>query len=77
VALAGPIRADRVAAMLWPAVAAKQADTSLRQRLYACATRRRCRSSPAAAVLQLQETVRTDLAASLERIDGDEHAALD
>jgi DNA-binding SARP family transcriptional activator len=29
-ALAGPIRADRAAALLWPAVSAHQADTSLR-----------------------------------------------
>ena len=33
-ALAGPIRADRVAALLWPAASARRADTSLRQRLY-------------------------------------------
>jgi len=33
-ALAGPIRVDRLGALLWPASTARQADTSLRQRLY-------------------------------------------
>ena len=77
IALAGPIRADRAAAMLWPAVAAKQADTSLRQRLYRL---RRDAGLPllgGGAGLQLQETVQTDLAQALERIDRDEHAALE
>jgi len=77
IALAGPIRADRVATMLWPAVGAKQADTSLRQRLYRL---RRDAGVPLLAGgtgLQLQETVRTDLAQALERIDRDEHAAIE
>src|SRR4249919_1134911 len=77
IALAGPIRADRVATLLWPAVGAKQADTSLRQRLYRL---RRDAGVPllgGGAGLQLQETVRTDLAQALARIDRDEHAVLD
>ncbi len=77
VALAGPIRADRVAAMLWPAVTAKQADTSLRQRLYRLRHEAALPLLASGAVLQLEKTVGTDLAASLERIAGDEHAALD
>ena len=77
VALAGPIRADRVAALLWPAAGAKQADTSLRQRLYRL---RRDAGEPVhagGAGLALRETVRTDLAAALERIGRDEHAPLE
>src|SRR5512147_3013136 len=34
VALDGPVAADRVAALVWPSVDARKADTSLRQRLY-------------------------------------------
>ena len=34
IALSGPIKADHLAAMLWPAASARQADTSLRQRLF-------------------------------------------
>jgi DNA-binding SARP family transcriptional activator len=77
VALAGPIRADRAATMLWPAVGAKQADTSLRQRLYRL---RRDAGLPllgGGTGLQLLATVQTDLAQALERIDRDEHAALE
>ncbi|HEY5321725.1 MAG TPA: AAA family ATPase [Caldimonas sp.] len=77
IALAGPIRADRVATMLWPAVGAKQADTSLRQRLYRL---RRDVGVPllgGGTGLRLQETVRTDLAPALKRIDSDEQTALE
>ena len=34
VALSGPIQSAHLAAMLWPTATAKQADTSLRQRLF-------------------------------------------
>jgi len=77
IALAGPIRADRVAAMLWPAVGAKQADTSLRQRLYRLRREVGLPLLVSGALLRLAETVRTDLAPSLVRIGRDEHAALD
>ncbi|MGZ8259705.1 MAG: ATP-binding protein [Caldimonas sp.] len=76
-ALAGPIRADRVAAMLWPAATPKQADTSLRQRLY------RLRQIAGTAVLhggaslRLEDNVRTDLAARLEHLAANPQAALD
>jgi len=73
-ALAGPLRADRVAALLWPLAAAKQADTSLRQRIY-----RLCQDSGMAlvssgALLQLAAEVHTDIAPTLERIGRDEQA---
>jgi DNA-binding SARP family transcriptional activator len=32
IALSGPVLSDHLAAMLWPTVNAKQADTNLRQR---------------------------------------------
>jgi DNA-binding SARP family transcriptional activator len=76
-ALAGPIRADRVAALLWPAVAAKKADTSLRQRLYRLRQQAGVPLLGGGAVLQLSAELQTDLATSLERIGHDEHAALD
>jgi len=76
-ALAGPIRADRVAAMLWPAVTSKQADTSLRQRLYRLRHEAGVPLLSSGAVLQLPETVRVDLPGQLERIGRDEHAALE
>lgn len=34
VALSGPISAERLAALLWPSATARQAETSLRQRLF-------------------------------------------
>ena len=77
VALAGPIRAERVAALLWPAATAKQADASLRQRLYRL---RRHAGEPVragGAGLTLRETARTDLAASLERIGRDAQAPIE
>ncbi len=77
VALAGPIRADRVAAMLWPAATAKQADTSLRQRVYRLRHEAGVPLIASGTVLQLPDAVRTDLVPSLERIALDEHAALD
>ena len=75
-ALAGPIRADRVASLLWPAVAAKQADTSLRQRLYRLRHETSLPLLSGGALLQLSAEVQTDLAPSLERVGRDEQAAL-
>ena len=73
-ALAGPVRAERVAALLWPAASSRQADTSLRQRLYRL---RRDVHRPlvtSGASLALAPGTRTDLPATLERIAHDEHA---
>jgi DNA-binding SARP family transcriptional activator len=74
-ARAAPIRAERVAALLWPQATGRQADTSLRQRLYRL---RRELGSPlvaSGALLVLAPGVRTDLAAALQALDTDEHAA--
>lgn len=78
VALSGPIKAERLAAMLWPAVTAKQADTSLRQRLFRLRRRSGAALVESGPLLRLVDGVDTDLAATLQRIDDDEHAgALD
>ena len=74
IALSGPIKADHLAAMLWPAASARQADTSLRQRLF-----RLRRDSGAALVsggslLSLAPELRTDLQPTLELIRVDEMA---
>lgn len=74
VALGGAISAERVAALLWPKVGAKQADTSLRQRLFRL---RRDAGTPvvsSGSQLQLGDGVEMDLAAALERLRTDEQA---
>ena len=76
-ALAGPIRAERVAALLWPAVAAKQADTSLRQRLYRLRHEAAVPLVTVGALLQLSPETRTDLASTIERLAVDEQAGTD
>ena len=76
-ALSGPIRADRVAALLWPQAAAKQADTSLRQRLYRLRQETGLPLLSSGALLQLSAELGTDLAPTLERIGHDEHAGSD
>ena len=77
IALAGPIRPDRVATLLWPNAGAKQADTSLRQRLYRLRRDAGLRLLGGGIGLQLQETVHTDLAQGLAQIEHDEHAPLE
>jgi len=77
VALGGPIRAERVAGLLWPAASAKQADASLRQRLYRLRRQGGLPASHVGGVLELAAEARTDLEASLERIDADPDAAAD
>ena len=88
IALAGPIRADRVAALLWPHAGAKQADTSLRQRLYrlrrdagraaarrrhrAAARRRRCAPTWRRASSGSSATSRPPLEALLGDLDFDD-----
>jgi DNA-binding SARP family transcriptional activator len=73
-ARAGPIRADRVGALLWPASTARQADTSLRQRLYRL---RRDAGVPLVSggtMLELAPHVQTDLATRLAQLAHDEQA---
>ena len=77
IALAGPIRPDRVATLLWPNAGAKQADTSLRQRLYRLRRDAGLRLLGGGIGLQLQESVHTDLAQGLAQIEHDEHAPLE
>ncbi len=73
-ALAGPIRADRAAALLWPAAAARQADTSLRQRLYRLRREAALPLVNTGAMLSLSPETRTDLPSTLELIATDPQA---
>ena len=74
VALGGPIQSDHLAAMLWPSATSRQADTSLRQRLF------RLRRDTAMALvgsgspMSLAPGLDHDLSSTLEAIRGDEHA---
>jgi DNA-binding SARP family transcriptional activator/tetratricopeptide (TPR) repeat protein len=74
VSLTGPIQSDHLAAMLWPSATAKQADTSLRQRLF------RLRRDTAMALvssgssMSLAPGLDHDLSSTLEAIAVDEHA---
>ena len=74
VALDGPVAADHVAALIWPAVDGRKADTSLRQRLFRL--RRECGANLVAtgSLLQLAPGVETDLETTLARIATDVHA---
>lgn len=74
VACAGPLRAERVAALLWPTASASQADTSLRQRLYRLRREAQIPLVDSGATLALRPDVRTDLADALAAIASDEHA---
>jgi len=75
VACEGPLRAERVAALLWPAVGSRQADTSLRQRLYRLRREAGQALVDSGSTLALRPEVATDLAPALERLTHDEHAA--
>ncbi|HSW26918.1 MAG TPA: bacterial transcriptional activator domain-containing protein, partial [Burkholderiaceae bacterium] len=74
VALSGPMKAEHLAAMLWPAANARQADTSLRQRLFRLRRRTGTPLVESGALLRLADGLHTDLQATLQRIDGDEQA---
>lgn len=76
-ALAGPIRAERVAALLWPAAATRQADTSLRQRLYRLRREAALPLVSAGAMLALAPNTHTDLPSTLERIATDPSAGIE
>ena len=70
-ACAGPLRSERVATLLWPQATARQADTSLRQRLYRL--RREAGSTLVTqdAMLALAPGLQTDLPAALQAIARD------
>ena len=74
VALAGPLKAERLAALLWPAASARQADTSLRQRLFRLRRETQAALITSGALLQLAPGLVTDLGSEIERIAADEHA---
>ena len=74
VALAGPIQSDHVAALLWPAATGKQADTSLRQRLFRLRRETGMALVGSGATMTLEPGLGHDLAATLEQIAVDEHA---
>ncbi len=69
---AGPIRAERVATLLWPLASARRADTSLRQRLYRL---RRDVGAPllqhSGAQLHFDEAVQVDLRVALQALTDD------
>ncbi len=73
-ACAGPLRSERVAALLWPQATARQADTSLRQRLYRLRRDSGSTLVTQGAMLALAPGLQMDLPATLERIAQDEHA---
>lgn len=77
VALDGPVAADHVAALVWPGVASRKADTSLRQRLFRL--RRECGADLVAtgSRLRLAAEIATDLPATLVRIATDPAAGRD
>ncbi|MCO5124543.1 MAG: AAA family ATPase [Rhizobacter sp.] len=77
VALSGGIKADHLSAMLWPGASARQADNSLRQRLFRL---RREASNPLVtteAQLHLARGIGTDIEPTLHRILEDETAGQD
>ena len=74
VALAGPIEASHLAAWLWPTASAKQADASLRQRLFRLRRDSGAGLVASGALLTLASDLRTDLDATLTRLPTDETA---
>ena len=75
VALAGPIQAERLAGWLWPEASARQADTSLRQRLFRLRRDTGATLVASGALLCLSAEVATDLAPTLAQIANDAAAA--
>ncbi|MBE2243098.1 MAG: AAA family ATPase [Burkholderiaceae bacterium] len=77
VALSAPVKADHLAALLWPGATARQADNSLRQRLFRL---RRDTAAPLvanSAQWQLDARVTTDIEPTLAAILDDENAGRD
>ncbi|MFT3817714.1 MAG: bacterial transcriptional activator domain-containing protein [Rubrivivax sp.] len=75
VALAAPVKAEQVAALLWPAAGARQADASLRQRIFRLRRETQATLVGTGPLLQLAGDLATDLDAALARLREDEHAA--
>ena len=74
VAIDGPIASEQVAALIWPAVDRKKADTNLRQRLFRLRRDIGANLVQAGALLQLAPNVETNVPATLARIAADENA---
>ncbi len=74
VALAGPIKPDHLAALLWPGAGAQQAVTSLRQRLFRLRRNAGTALVSSVAMVQLDAALRTDLETTLQRVAHDEQA---
>ncbi len=74
VALSGPIQSDRLGAMLWPTATARQADTSLRQRLFRLRREAGKALVTSGSPVSLAPGVSHDLTTTLEQIHQDEHA---
>lgn len=75
VALSGPIQAERLAAMLWPGASSRQAETSLRQRLFRLRRETGATLVVSGGPLQLATDLDLDLADAIESLREDEHAA--
>lgn len=76
VALSPPTKPEQVAAMLWPDASAKQADASLRQRLFRLRRETQATLVTTGPLLQLADDLATDLEAALARLRADEHAVV-
>jgi DNA-binding SARP family transcriptional activator len=74
VALSGPIQSDRLGAMLWPTASARQADTSLRQRLFRLRREAGKTLVTSGSPVSLAPGLSHDLTTTLEQIHQDEHA---
>ncbi len=74
VALAGPIKPDHLAALLWPGAGAQQAVTSLRQRLFRLRRSAGTALVSSVVMVQLDAALCTDLEATLQRLAHDEQA---
>lgn len=75
VALEGPIAGERLAALLWPQATARQAETSLRQRLFRLRRHTQATLVVSGTQLRLAPDVDTDLAPALRALAGDTQAA--
>ena len=71
VAIDGPVEATRVAALVWPDVAGKKADTNLRQRLFRLRRDTGAALVDTGALLQLAAGVETDLPTTLAQLGAD------
>ncbi len=74
VALSGPIKAEHLAAMLWPAASTKQADNSLRQRLFRLRRDTGSVLVTTGSLLDLAPDLCSDLRPTLESMPGDSQA---